>query len=242
MNINRNNIQDDKNSPIEISITETSAEGSYSSENISPNTSESETAEEEPTESNGDTSLNPPQRKHHWKLWATIFSALFLGFFAANKLPNPSVENSSEQIGKPISTSEGAQEILKQRWSNKLELGARLVQNDDQIRLEPADLTLKHDKKDQTTKIWIWDFAAEDGDYVQIKVDGKIITEPFMIMNQAVSFEVPAESKIEVIGVKDGGGGITYAIHHEIRGETYLNGMNVGGSNTYILERVDSLD
>ena len=242
MNINRNNIQDDKKSPIETSIRETPAEKYLPSEEFSQNTTESKTVEETPTESNGKTNLNLPKRKHHWKLWATIFSALFLAFFAANKLPNPSKENPSEQVGKPISTSEGAQEILKQRWSNKLELGARLVQNDDQISLEPADLTLKHDKKDQTTKIWIWDFAAEDGDYVQIKVDGKVITEPFMIMNQAVSFDVPAESKIEVIGVKDGGGGITYAIHHEIRGETYLNGMNVGGSNTYILERVGNLD
>lgn len=242
MNINRNNIQDDKNTHIETSFRETPAERNPSLEEVSPNTNESETTAETPTEPQENTFQNPPKRKHHWKLWATIFSALFLAFFAANKLPSPSVENPSEQIGKPISTSEGAQEILKQRWSNKLELGARLVQNDDQIRLEPADLTLKHDKKDQTTKIWIWDFAAEDGDYVQIKVDGKVISEPFMIMNQAVSFEVPAESKIEVIGVKDGGGGITYAIHHEIRGETYLNGMNVGGSNTYILERVDNLD
>ncbi len=170
-------------------------------------------------------------------LWSAVLASLLVASVVITNLTH-----TATYVNDSISTSEGAQEILKQRWSNKLELGARLVKNDDQITLKPADMTITHNKKESTTKIWVWDFAAEDGDYIQIKVDGNVITEPFMIKNQAVSFDVPAESKIEVIGVRDGGGGITYAIHHEVRGETYLNGMDIGGSNTYTLVRSDNID
>lgn len=163
-------------------------------------------------------------------LWSAILAAMFVASIAVTNVSNNSLFHEN-----PISTSEGAQEILKQRWSDKLELGARLIKNDDQVTLEPVDMTFTHDKADETTKMWVWDFAAEDGDYVHILVDGKPISEPFMIKNKPVSFDVSKNSVISVIGVRDGGGGITYAIHVEAIGQTYLNAAGINQANTYTM-------
>lgn len=177
----------------------------------------------------------PPRKKSRWRLWVPIFSALILASFVANKIA-PAPENETlVQSGKPISTSIGAQEMLSQRWSDKLELGARLVSNDDQVTLKPADMTFTHNKSEETTKIWVWDFAAEDGDYVHVLVDGKPISEPFMIKHEPVSFDVGKNSVVNVIGVRDGGGGITYAIHIDAIGQTYLNGTDINQANTYTM-------
>ncbi len=86
-------------------------------------------------------------------------------------------------------------------------------------------------------KIHIWDYAAEDGDYVQILVDGVAICEPFMIKNKPVVFTVPSTGEIQVLGVRDGGGGITYAVHYDVNGTTYFNGTDVGNGNLYTLIR-----
>ncbi|OWV05567.1 hypothetical protein SAMN05720766_13026 [Fibrobacter sp. UWH9] len=168
------------------------------------------------------------RRKKRLVLWSAVLAGLLAISFAVRGV---------SPMDTPISTSVGAQEILKQQWSDKLELGARLVKNDDQITVRQADMVITHDKTEKSTKVHIWDYAAEDGDYVQLKVDGVAITEPFMIHHKQVSFDVPAESKVEVVGIRDGGGGITYAIRYDVNGTVYLNGMGIGGSNTYTLTR-----
>lgn len=163
-------------------------------------------------------------------LWSAILASLIAASMALTN-----ITHTTGYVETPISNSVGAQEMLSQRWSDKLELGARLVSNDDQVTLKPADITFTHNKSEETTKIWVWDFAAEDGDYVHVLVDGKPISEPFMIKHEPVSFDVGKNSVINVIGVRDGGGGITYAIHIDAIGQTYLNGTDINQANTYTM-------
>ena len=58
-----------------------------------------------------------------------------------------------------------------------------------------------------------------------------------MIKNTPVALTVPAVGEVKVVGTRDGGGGITYAVYYESDQTTYFNGMNQGGSNVYTLLR-----
>lgn len=134
-----------------------------------------------------------------------------------------------------VNTTEEAIEALENRMSTQLPIGVRILSKDE--NLAGQDLTITHSSLPDENKIHIWDYAAEDGDYVQILVDGVAICEPFMIKNKPVVFTVPSTGEIQVLGVRDGGGGITYAVHYDVNGTTYFNGTDVGNGNLYTLIR-----
>lgn len=97
------------------------------------------------------------------------------------------------------------------------------------------DYTIKIGKNISTINLQIWDYAAEDGDYVQILQNGVPVTEVFMIKNTPVNVAVPAGGIVEVKGIRDGGGGITYAIFNPETGNTYFNRAPDDGSNKYTI-------
>lgn len=68
-------------------------------------------------------------------------------------------------------------------------------------------------------------------------MDGTPLGDPFMIKNKPVSFAVPSTGEIQVLGTRDGGGGITYGVYYELNQTAYFNGMNEGGDNLYTLVR-----
>ncbi len=138
-------------------------------------------------------------------------------------------------ISSSVNTTEEAIEALENRMSTQLPIGVRVLSKDK--NLAGQDLTITHSSLSDENKIHIWDYAAEDGDYVQILVDGVAICEPFMIKNKPVVFTVPSTGEIQVLGVRDGGGGITYAVHYDVNGTTYFNGTDVGNGNLYTLIR-----
>ena len=119
--------------------------------------------------------------------------------------------------------------------STQLPIGVRILTDDE--NLAGQDLTITHSSPSEESKIHIWDYAAEDGDYVQVLVDGVAIGDPFMIKNKPVVYTVPTTGEIQVLGTRDGGGGITYAVHYEVNGTTYFNGTDVGDGNLYTLIR-----
>lgn len=137
--------------------------------------------------------------------------------------------------GGSVDKSPEAKQALETHVSTEIAAGTRLLQNDDEQNFAGQDVTIQHNTSAGDTKIYIWDYAAEDGDYVQVFIDGVSQGEPFMIKNNPVSFSVPTVGVVEVVGTRDGGGGITYAVYDEVNQTTYLNGMDVGGSNTYTM-------
>lgn len=132
-----------------------------------------------------------------------------------------------------VNTSADAQEALKTHTSSTLPVGVRIMSKDDNY--VGGDVTITHQSADPETQIQVWDYAAVDGDYVQVKVNGTPLGEPFMITHEPVTLTVPTVGKVEVVGVRDGGGGITYAVRYGMNGMTYFNGMDEGKSNTYTL-------
>lgn len=55
------------------------------------------------------------------------------------------------------------------------------------------------------------------------------------LLDAPLRVSVPASCTVEIVGVRDGGGGITYALDSANLGRTYLNKAPVGGRNTYRL-------
>ncbi|MFF2481045.1 hypothetical protein [Paenibacillus sp. NPDC058071] len=84
----------------------------------------------------------------------------------------------------------------------------------------------------------VWDYAAEDGDVVTIKVNGAVVAENVQIYHKPVSVNISVPSVVEVIGVKDGGGGITYGIKFPgaVGNSAYFNAAPEGSANTYTIK------
>ena len=136
---------------------------------------------------------------------------------------------------KSVDTSEDAVSALETHMSSSLAAGTKLLAKDENYVGE--DMTITHNSDDSETTLYVWDYAAEDGDYVQVIVNGSPLGDPFMITNTPVTFTVPTVGEVEILGTRDGGGGITYAVYYDMNHTTYLNGMDENGSNLYTLIR-----
>lgn len=124
--------------------------------------------------------------------------------------------------------------VFQYHLSKEIAPGAVLHENDGV--LNGRDFIVPHTSTAKETQISIWDYAAQDGDYVQILVDETPITEPFMVTSQLKHFRVPTTGNIQVKGIRDGdGGGITYAIYVELNETSYFNNASENGLNTYTL-------
>lgn len=89
----------------------------------------------------------------------------------------------------------------------------------------------------EETTIWVWDFAAEDGDWVQLLFNGQPLGPAFMILNAPQQFRVPVGGSLEVLGIRDGGGGITYAVNFPEKDLSFRNAVRPQTGNTYRLHR-----
>lgn len=158
----------------------------------------------------------------------------FLAFGAAilvAAIVSISVFNTSAKVD----TSAAATEALNTGTSTTLPIGTVLASNDKDTSSEPTDYTITGTTDNPTTKIHVWDYAGEDGDFVQVLVDGQPITEEFMIKHQPREIEVPSTGTVQVKGIHDAGGGLTYAVHCDLNGESYFNNAPEGVLNTYTL-------
>lgn len=123
-------------------------------------------------------------------------------------------------------------------YSTSIQPGTYLFTSDDNANSATFDQDYTIDTsgaRGSDTTLYLWDYGAEDGDYVQVYVDGVATGAPFMLLHKTTAIEVPVDSTVTVVGTRDGGGGITYAVYCDATQTTYFNGMNVNGDNTYTL-------
>lgn len=132
-----------------------------------------------------------------------------------------------------VDTSQAAKDALNSKVSTGVSAGVVLLSKDEGA--EAKDYTITHKSNANDTKIWVWDYAAEDGDYVQVLVNGAPTGDAFMIKHKPKEITVPSAGAVQIKGVKDGGGGITYAVRYDINGTSYFNGTPEGQQNTYTL-------
>ncbi|PZD97507.1 hypothetical protein DNH61_01120 [Paenibacillus sambharensis] len=154
------------------------------------------------------------------RYWIGITALILLaGFFFFENKSTVSVNDIRSGIGKGISA------------------GAVLASTDEGTGLTPRDYTIAMNDESGAGRMLIWDFAAEDGDVVTVKADGVIIAENLTLLNNPFAISVPVPSVVEIIGVKDGGGGITYGVKFPgaISNNAYFNAAPVGSSNKYTI-------
>lgn len=133
-------------------------------------------------------------------------------------------------------TTPAAKEAAQTGKSTVLKIGTVLFSKEESLQAQ--DLTITHTIPEDETIISVWDYAAEDGDYVQIFVDEKPVTEAFMIKHAPREVAVPTVGSVKIKGVRDGGGGITYAVHYKLNNTTYFNSLSkVNDLNSYTLRR-----
>ncbi len=137
----------------------------------------------------------------------------------------------ANDTGSVYEYNEEVQQAVDTRVSETLSAGTVIAEKDDGYIGADYDVTLSTDEEETT--IQIWDYASEDGDYVQILADDQAVSEPFMLTNKPVTYTVPADGEIKIVGIRDGGDGITYGIYYESDGFTVYNGVEQGGTNTY---------
>ena len=154
---------------------------------------------------------------------------------AQPQAPAQILQQNSSSLKALGNISKQAASILKQGAVKNIKPGTLLLSND--ATGAAKDYTITVPANFSTINLQIWDYAAEDGDYVQILHDGIAVTDIFMIKNSPVSVQVPVGGIVEVKGIRDGGGGITYAIFNPETGNTYFNRAPDNGVNKYTIIR-----
>lgn len=127
---------------------------------------------------------------------------------------------------------------VKNRISYNTQAGETLFDTETNANINAKDFEITGlgvGEDGGNAKMLIWDFNLEDGDEVQVFVDGKPAHEPFILTNDPVAISIPANCIVTIKGVKDGGGGISYAVKFPQKKMTIFNVVPVNGSNSYKL-------
>lgn len=125
--------------------------------------------------------------------------------------------------------------------SGKIEgVKAGNILSKDAVKLEAKDFSIDLANSYGNIELSIWNFSnKEDGDYVQVFVDGSPQTEPFIIRHKPIKVGVPDKAVIQVRGIRDGSNnGITYGLFFNKTGETYLNTVPLNAANIYTLKTI----
>ena len=91
-----------------------------------------------------------------------------------------------------------------------------------------------------TVAIQLRDNVEEDGDFVSLRVNGEVYTSNQMIFNHGKIFMVdlkPGENKVEIEGIKDGGGGITLEVNVAGVGNVNNRPIPEGSAASFIINR-----
>ncbi|MCC0565834.1 hypothetical protein [Brevibacillus borstelensis] len=129
-----------------------------------------------------------------------------------------------------------AAQIVNSRVSTSVAAGEQLFAEENTAGLEAKDFVVESpaDEAGEATML-IWDFNAEDGDQIEILVNGKSVYPVLTLTNQPAAISVPVPSVVTVKGLKDAGGGISYAVKLPQSGLAYFNAVSVQGVNTYTI-------
>jgi hypothetical protein len=133
-------------------------------------------------------------------------------------------------------TSVDGESVMRERTSTAVEAGKALFKEEVNANIQAQDFEVTGlTDPSGSAKMLIWDYNLEDKDEVQIFVDGKPIHNSFVLTKSPAAFSVPVPSVITIKGIKDNGGGISYAVKFPQNKLAYFNVVTVNGVNTYTL-------
>ena len=166
-----------------------------------------------------DKDFTNPSLKGFRTFLGIVFIALFIFSMATTGVPK---ENIKGNLTTGLIKNVNAGEVLSK----------------EHVKLDAKDLSINAGDSYGNIELSIWNFEDdEDGDYVQVFVNGSPKTEPFQIMHRPTKVSVPDKGLIVVKGIRDGSNnGITYGVCFSKTGETYLNKVPLNATNTYTIQ------
>ncbi|MCY6485694.1 hypothetical protein OW763_15300 [Clostridium aestuarii] len=111
--------------------------------------------------------------------------------------------------------------------------GTPMLKTDQQLSAKNYKIELN--TKDSEMNIFIWDYANEDSDCIQVLVDNKPVSNTIELTHKPKVLKIPTKGKIEIKGLKDGDNGINYAMYLSTTKETYFNSTSINSSNVYTI-------
>ncbi|MEI5905868.1 hypothetical protein WAK64_02150 [Bacillus spongiae] len=140
-------------------------------------------------------------------------------------------------LGSLSYTSEGsAKEVVANRISKSTMAGETPFTGETNAGITAMDFEVTVGDSGGDAKMLIWDFNSEDSDEVQILVNGQMLKEKLILANNPAAFSIPVPSTVTIKGLKDNGGGISYAVKFPNDKITYYNVVSVKAGNTYTVK------
>lgn len=134
-------------------------------------------------------------------------------------------------------TSEGsAEEVVANRISKSTLAGETPFTDETNAGITAKDFEVTVGDSGGDAKMLIWDFNSEDNDEVQILVNGQPLKEKLILAHNPAAISIPVPSTVTVKGLKDNGGGISYAVKFPNDKVTYYNVVSVNAGNTYTVK------
>jgi hypothetical protein len=134
-------------------------------------------------------------------------------------------------------SSEGsAEEVVANRISKSTIAGESLMTDETNAGITAKDFEVTVGDSGGEAKMLIWDFNSEDNDEVQILVNGQPVKEKLILANNPAAISIPVPSTVTIKGLKDFGGGISYAVKFPNDKITYYNVVSVNAGNTYTVK------
>lgn len=131
------------------------------------------------------------------------------------------------------SSADNAAETIGNRISQSTQAGDTIIDSETNFGIKAKNFSVAMDDSNGTARMLIWDFNKEDLDQVKILVNGKPVKEQLILTNDPAAISIPVPSIVTITGLKDNGGGISYAVKFPNNRLTYFNVVSIGGSNTY---------
>lgn len=127
-----------------------------------------------------------------------------------------------------------ADEVVANRISKATIAGETLFEDETNANIQARDFKVSNAGPDGgEVRMLIWDFNKVDLDEVAITINGVPIKEKLILSDKAAAISILVPSKVTVSGVKDKGGGISYAVKFPNIEMTYFNVVTEGQSNIY---------
>ncbi|MDR6121320.1 hypothetical protein QFZ87_000917 [Bacillus sp. SLBN-46] len=132
-----------------------------------------------------------------------------------------------------VSSEEKKQEVVANRITSEVTAGDQLFKEEVNSDIVSKDFSVGVNDSGGTARMLIWDFNKEDLDEVQISVNGEAVKEKLILTKEAAAISIAVPSTVTIKGLKDHGGGISYAVKFPNNKQTYFNVVTNGASNSY---------
>ncbi|NHC41058.1 hypothetical protein G6549_13870 [Bacillus sp. MM2020_1] len=132
-----------------------------------------------------------------------------------------------------VPSEEKKQEVVANRITTEVSAGDQLFDEEVNSEIGSKNFTVPVNDSGGSARMLIWDFNKEDLDEVQISVNGQSVKEKLILTKEAAAISIAVPSTVTIRGLKDHGGGISYAVKFPNNKQTYFNMVTNGTTNSY---------